>query len=131
MTFLLFVTAGLVAVSAGLKLRSTMRIGLGMSPLALVELAGGLALAALILPSPLSGTVVVRWSVPIAILVLIVSSVDHALRLRAYRRARKESEGGRLATYVKYLSEMDDGEDDGSEGMHGPDPTLDFDVPPE
>lgn len=115
MTFLLFVSAALVAVSGGLKLRSTSRVGLGMRPLALVELVSALVLAALILPSHFSGTAMVRWAVPAAILLLVVSSVDHALQLREYRHARAESEGGRLATYVKYLSELPKG-DEGGEG---------------
>lgn len=123
MTFLLFVTAALVAVSGGLKLRSTSRVGLGVRPLALLEMVAAVVLATLILPSPLSGTVVVRWAVPAAILLLVLSSVDHAARLRAYRKARADSEGGRLATYVKYLSELhhDDGgseaDESGREGL--------------
>ena len=76
-------------------------------------------LAALILPSPMSGTALVRWSVPAAILLLVVSSVDHAVRLRAYRQARAESEGGRLATYVKYLSELPKEEDGPGEDAPG------------
>ncbi len=116
MTFLLFVTAALVAVSAGLKLRSTARVGLGLAPLALLEMAMAVALGVLVLPSPLSGTAVERWSVPVAIVVLVVSSVDHAFRLRRYRRARAESEGGRLATYVRYLSETDRGGGGGGTG---------------
>lgn len=112
MTFLLFVTAALVAVSGGLKLRSTSRVGLGFSPLALLEMVIALGLALLVVPSPLTGTAVERWAVPVAILVLVVSSVEHAFRLRDYRRARAETEGGRLATYVKYLSEVDRGSDD-------------------
>lgn len=111
MTFLLFLTAALVALSAGLKLRSTSRVGLGLAPLAMLEMATAMGLAVLVLPSPLSGTAVERWAVPVAVAILVVASIDHALRLRAYRSARAESEGGRLATYVKYLSEMKD--DDG------------------
>ena len=112
MTFLLFVTAALIAVSGGLKLRSTARVGLGYSPLALLEMAVALGLALLVLPGPLTGTALERWAVPVGIVVLIVSSVEHAFRLRAYRRSRAETEGGRLATYVKYLSEVDRGSDD-------------------
>ena len=106
MTFLLLVTAAFVAMSVGVKLRSTSRLGLGMRPLALLELVAALGLAALVLPSSPSGTTVVRWAVPAAILLVVVSSVDHALRLGARRRARADSEGGRLATYLKYLSEL-------------------------
>jgi hypothetical protein len=118
-TFLLFVTAALVAVSGGLKLRSTSRVGLGFAPLALFEMVVALALALLILPSPLTGTLVERWAVSVAILVVIVSSVDHGLRLRQYRMARAESEGGRLATYIKYLSDMDEAGESGAPA--GPD----------
>lgn len=106
MTFLLFVTAAFVAVSAGLKLRSTARVGLGLAPLAIVEMVSAIGLVLLVLPGPLSGTAVERWAVPVAIAILIVSSIDHAVRLRDYSKVRAESEGGRLATYVKYLSEM-------------------------
>lgn len=116
MTFLLFFTAGLVAASSVLKLRSTSRVGLGLRPLAILELVAALGLAALGLPGSLSGSPLARWAVPVAILLLVVSSVDHALRLRAWRLARAESEGGRLAAYVKYLSEApedDDGPDTG------------------
>lgn len=119
MIFLLFVTAALVAVSGGLKLRSTSRVGLGLAPLAILEMVAALCLALLVLPSPLSGTAVERWSVPAAISILIVSSIDHAVRLRAHRRARSETEGGRLATYVKYLSELDGEADDSSDTNHG------------
>lgn len=116
MTFLLFVTAVFVAASSGLKLRSTSRVGLGLRPLALLELAAALGLAALVVPGPLSGTSVARWAVPAAILLLVVSSVDHAVRLRAYRRARAQSEGGRLAAYVKYLSVQAEGDEGGDTG---------------
>ena len=112
MTFLLFVTAAFIAVSGGLKLRSTARAGLGYSPLAVLEMATALGLALLVLPGPLTGTEVERWAVPVGVVILVVSSVEHALRLRAYRRSRAETEGGRLATYVKYLSEVDRGSDD-------------------
>ena len=108
MTFLLFVTAAFVAVSGGLKLRSTARMGLGYSPLALLEMLVAGALALMVLPNPLSGTAVERWAVPVAIVVLVVSSVEHAFRLRAYRRSRAETEGGRLATYVRYLSDTEE-----------------------
>lgn len=129
MTFLLFVTAALVAVSGGLKLRSTNRVGLGFAPLALLEMVVAMGLALMILPSPVTGTAVVRWSVPMAIVIVIVSSIDHFLRLRRYRKARADSEGGRLATYVRYLSEMDDGEAaDGSTDSGDADSTFELDV---
>ncbi|MDH3270194.1 MAG: hypothetical protein OEN56_02605 [Gemmatimonadota bacterium] len=107
MTFLLFVTAAIVALSGGLKLRSTGRVGLGYAPLALLEMVAAVALALMILPGPFSGTPLERWAVPMAFLLLVTSSIDHALRLRTYRRARADTEGGRLATYVKFLSEME------------------------
>lgn len=105
MTFLLFITAALVAISGGLKLRSTSRVGLGLAPLAVLEMVAALGLAALVLPSRWSGTTVERWSVPVAIVILIASSIDHAIRLRSHRRARAETEAGRLVNYVRYLSD--------------------------
>ncbi|MDX1495001.1 MAG: hypothetical protein R3253_13115 [Longimicrobiales bacterium] len=128
MVFLLFVTAALIAVSGGLKIRSTTRVGLGVSPFALLEVFLALGLAVMILPGPLSGTAVERWAVPVAIGVLVLSSIEHAFRLRAWRRARAESEGGRLATYVKYLSELPN-EGGGAmpgDGAAAPDDDLDL-----
>ncbi|MDX1645919.1 MAG: hypothetical protein R3304_02150 [Longimicrobiales bacterium] len=118
MTFLLFLTAVLMAVSGGLKLRSTARVGQGSSILAIVEMLLALALALLIFPGPLSGTPWAPWVVLFALVVIVVSSVEHAFRVRAYRRSRAESEGGRLATYVEHLSDADedDGEEPPSEG---------------
>lgn len=104
MSMLLFATAAMLAASGGIKLRTTSRSGLGLAPLALSEMAVAVALGALALPGPLLGGVVVRWSVPAAVLLLIGSSIDHALRLRAYRRRRAESEERRLASFVKHLS---------------------------
>lgn len=124
MSFLLFVTAALVAASSLIKLRSTSRVGLGLRPLALLELLAGLALAVLVLPGPLSGTSVVRWAVPVAIGLVLVSSLDHAFRLRAYRRARADSEGGRLAAYVKYLADAPgETEPEDGPGTRSSDPT--------
>lgn len=114
MTFLLFVTAAMLALSGGLKLRSTSRIGLGLAPLALLEMLAAILLGAMILPNALTGTPIERWSVPGAILVLIGSSVDHWYRLRAYHRRRAESEGGRLASYVRYLADQPEAEQEDS-----------------
>jgi predicted RND superfamily exporter protein len=94
----------MLAASGGVKLRATSRIGLGLAPLALSEMAVAVALGVLALPGPLLGGAPVRWSVPAAVLLLIGSSIDHAVRLRAYRRRRAESEERRLASFVKHLS---------------------------
>jgi len=102
MPILLFTAAALLAVSGALKLRSTARIGLGPAPLALAEMAAALGLAFLALPNPFFGTAFARWSVPAAILLLVGSSIDHAVRLRELRRRRAESEERRLATFIEY-----------------------------
>jgi len=106
MTFLLVVAAALLALSGGLKLRSTLQIGLGVAPLGFLELVFALLLATMIVPNVLTGTRIERWSVPVAIVVMIASSVDHWFRLRAYHRRRAETEGGRLASYVRYLADQ-------------------------
>jgi hypothetical protein len=108
MAILLFTTAAMLAVSGAVKLRATSRIGMGLAPLALLEMAVALALGFLALPGPLSGSALLRWSVPLALLLLVGSSVDHAVRLRALRRRRTESEQRRLASFVKYLSKTGD-----------------------
>jgi hypothetical protein len=109
MSVLLFLTAAMLAVSGAVKLRATSRIGMGLAPLALLEMAVAVALAFLGLPSPLSGSAFVRWSVPAALLLLVGSSVDHGVRLREHRRRRAESEERRLQSFVKYLSTTDEG----------------------
>lgn len=121
MSILLFITAAMLAVSGAVKLRATSRIGMGLAPLALLEMAMAVALGFLALPGPLTGSALLRWSVPVALLLLVGSSVDHAMRLRAQRRRRAESEERRLASFVKYLSRSEDAPSDPVSGP-GSDP---------
>jgi len=111
MTFLLILTSFLLAVSGALKIRSTTRVGLGVTLGPVIELAVALALGLLSLGVG-AGSPLVRWAVPAAVLVLIGSSARHAVRLSAHRRQREESEGGRLASYLRYRESIDRGSDD-------------------
>lgn len=103
MTVLLFLTAAMLAVSGAVKLKATARAGLGLAPLALLEMAAAVGLAILALPGMPAETLS-RWSVPAAVLLLLGSSVSHAIRQRTHRRRRAETEGGRLANYLKHIS---------------------------
>lgn len=103
MTFLAFLLAALLVTSSVVKIRSGQRVGLGLLPGTLLELAGALALAGgAVATGSLPG-----WAVALALVLFFASSVHHVGRLRDLRRRREESEGGRLAAYVKYLSASD------------------------
>lgn len=115
MRFFILVTAAFLALSAGLKVRTVTRMGMGVTPLTLVEGLVAIALLLLVMPGSASGGVIARASVPFAIGVLVLSSAAHALRMRAYRRERARTEAGRLATYVKYLANAADAEDASTE----------------
>jgi hypothetical protein len=106
-SLLLFLTSALLAVSGATKLRSASRAGLGVPVLALAEMVWALALALAALPGA-STPATSRWGIPIGVTLVLVSSARYTLRLRAERRRRADSEGGRLATYVKFLSRSDD-----------------------
>lgn len=109
MPVLLFLAAAMLAVSGAMKLRATSRMGTGLAPLALLEMVVAVAIAFLALPGPLAGTPILRWSVPAAVLLLVGSSVDHALRLREHRRRRAASEERRLRSFLQHLSRSDEG----------------------
>ena len=98
----------MLAVSGVLKVRGTSRFGLGISPLALLELGAAVGLMFLALPGADRAGTLVRWSVPCAVLLLVVSSVDHGRRLGVQRRHRADTEGGRLARHVRFTA--DDGD---------------------
>lgn len=93
----------MLGVSGAVKLRSMARAGLTLSPLAAGEMVGAVGLALLAVPGMADGALT-RWVVPGAVVLLLVSSVRHGVRLSDYRRRRTESEGGRLANYLKYAS---------------------------
>jgi hypothetical protein len=95
----------MLAASGALKVRGTSRTGLGVSPFALLELGAAVGLMFLALPGADRAGMLVRWSVPCAVALLVVSSVDHGRRLGAQRRHQADTEGGRLVRYVRYTSD--------------------------
>ncbi|MDA0329906.1 MAG: hypothetical protein O2958_12975 [Gemmatimonadetes bacterium] len=106
---LLFLTGAMLAVSGGVKLKAMSKAGLGLAPLALLEMIAAVALAG----SSVSDTFAVpgmRWAVPLGVLLLLVSSVSHALRLKQHRQRRAETEGGRLQNFLKYSGGPNRGE---------------------
>ena len=104
MIFLAFLLGALLVTSSAVKVRSCQRVGLGLLPGTLLELVGGPAVAAgAMITGGLAG-----WAVAVSLGLFFVSSVSHVARLRALRLRREESEGGRLAAYVKYLSASDE-----------------------
>lgn len=105
-----FATALLLIVSGALKVRSGMRVGTGFSPFAAVELVLGLALLAAAFTGDLAATLLPRWLIPSGVLLVFVSTAEHARRLRRRREARERTEAGRLEAYVQYLSTANEGE---------------------
>lgn len=97
-------TAILLFVSGGLKVRSSRRIGLGIGPLPLAEIVVGLFIGMGGMAAAASGVALPRWSLPVAILLVLVSTAHHASRLGAHRKRRAETEGGRLQTHLQYFS---------------------------
>ena len=108
MSILLVVAGLMLAVSGALKIRGTSRFGLGVSPLALLELGAAVGLMFLALPGADRAGTLVRLSVPCAVVLLVVSSVDHARRLGAQRRHRADTEGSRLVRHIRFPSSDDD-----------------------
>ncbi len=103
MKILLVTTGMLLILSAGLKVRTASKAGLGLPLLLLVEIAAGIALPVVsvaVPPTPQGGFRMILT----ALALIVVSSVALSLRVRALARDREASEGARLVTYVKYLS---------------------------
>lgn len=104
MTLLAFFLASLLVTSSVVKMRSGQRIGLGVLPGTVLELLGALGVAVVgVTTGRLPG-----WAVAGALVLFLLSSAHHVGRVRAIRRRRQESEGGRLAAYVRYLSISDE-----------------------
>jgi hypothetical protein len=104
MIVLLVLTAVLLVVSGVINLRAASRAGMSVHLFSLVELVGGLALAAVLLRgslTPEQGLGAVLG----AVLLIVGSSVHLGRRLRQLRKLRDLTEGRRLESYVKYLSE--------------------------
>jgi hypothetical protein len=99
-TLLSWLLAAMLAVSGALKARSGARLGIGVLPGAMAELLLGVGFAA----TPLFAVSLPVWAILFAVLLLLGSSIHYAVVLRRIRRRREESEAGRLAAYVRYLS---------------------------
>lgn len=100
MSILLFGAALLVGLSALLKIRATHRLGMGVSPFAVMEGLAAVALSMLGLVGMSNGSAPAPWIIPGALVLLVVSSIDHARRLRFVRERREATEAGRLATFL-------------------------------
>ncbi len=92
--------AMIFATSALVKIRSGRRVNIGIGAGVMVELGVAVVVAA----TPLFTG---RLPLPLVVGAVAVSGVVswlHITRLRTLRQARADTEGGRLAAYVKYLS---------------------------
>jgi len=92
------------AASALVKIRSGRRVSMGIGPGVIVELGVAVVVAAMPM---FTGSL----PLPLVVGALAVSGIVsglHITRLRALRQARADTEGGRLAAYVKYLSGSDE-----------------------
>ena len=97
----LFVAVGLGA-SAWFKAWTTTRLGMGLSPWVIMEVVTALALLSMLFPGSFVGDTFARWSVALAIMVMLAAMLDHGCRLKKRRHHRALTEGGRLAAYVQY-----------------------------
>lgn len=109
MVFAGLLVAVLIATSALAKIRMDRRTGMGTSPATLLELA----VAAVVGAAPaMAGTLPVSLVV-FGFGVSVTASVAQLRRYGRERLRREESEGGRLAAYVRYLSAAEEaGADD-------------------
>jgi hypothetical protein len=98
LALLLYGTSFLLASSGLIKIRSGSRTGLGISPLALIELVAAVVTAGLAISG--GGAPPVVWSIPAALLLVVASSASHVRRLSAHRREREARLGASLATFV-------------------------------
>lgn len=103
---LFLLAAALLLVSGLLKLRTAARAEIGVHLPSLGEVVAGVALPALALVGPGPGTG--SLALGLAFLLLLGSSVHLTLRLRRRSRLRERTEGRRLESYVRYLSDQPD-----------------------
>lgn len=97
---LLFSVAVLLVVSGAVKARSASRLGLGPPILALTELFAAVVLAAVAVSGALGGTLG-PWLAMAGVVLVLGSSVRHALAVRDRRRHREATEARRLETYLR------------------------------
>ena len=98
---LLFLFGAFALVSAGLKVRSAPRTGLGIGLLTLVEGLAGVGLVATTVPGvvPLPMTAAAGMT---TVGVVLFSTLSHLAKLRSFNRAREESAGSRLYASITY-----------------------------
>lgn len=130
-TPLVAITALLLFISGGVKLRAVARVGMGVAVLPLVEVVAGFVLLALVVVGPPSASLGLG-AIVAAVLLLLGSSFQVGSALGNLRRARERSEGARLRTYVRYLSPSIDPEASARSSQEGEDgAALDRGVPTE
>lgn len=106
MTPLFLLSALLLLVSGLVKLRTGFRAELGLHLPSLVEVLAGLCLPVVAMGRTLSAGVGLATLV-VAFLILVWASVHLAARLRRRNRFRERTEGRRLETYLRYLSDQE------------------------
>ena len=104
----LFVLAALLLMASGaLKLRAAARAELGVHLPSVVELVVAILLPVLAMGGPTAETGMAALAGALA--VLVASSLHLMARIRHRNRLRDRTEGRRLETYVRYLSDQEDG----------------------
>ncbi len=99
--------AALLLVSGLVKIRTAARAELGVHLPSLVEVVAGLALPAVGVVGTGPGAGLTALGA--ALVLLIASSLHLAARLRRRSRYLERTEGRRLESYVRYLSDQSDG----------------------
>jgi len=103
----LLVLASLLLLVSGLvKMKAAARVDLGLPLLALVELLAGVAIIGVAFMQSFTarqGLAVVVG----AVVLVVVSSVQVGLAIQRRHRRLADSEGARLANYVRYRSRLD------------------------
>lgn len=107
---LLFSVSVLLAASGAVKARASTRLGLGTPLLALGELLVAVVVAGLAV-SGLVGRGMGLSLATVGVLLVVVSSVRHAVRVRDRRRRREASEAHRLEAYLQMARARDPGSD--------------------
>jgi hypothetical protein len=108
MTALPAATATLLLISGIVKLRAWARVSQGIHLVPLLEIVAGLLMGAAVMtgtPDPGVGLALTVGAVSL----VVVSSVVVGRQIRHLHRARERSEGARLVTWVKYLSQPPNG----------------------
>jgi hypothetical protein len=106
---LVFALAAVILLTSGaFELRAADRAGLGTPVPSLLVLAAALALGAVAVLGP-PGRAAGLLLLAGAFLLVVGSALHLTRRLRRQARFRRLTEGRRLETYLRYLSEPDDG----------------------